>query len=72
MSMSKVETAIVYTYLSEVLPFDTTLDDIINMTINEDERIQVNSRFEDWPNTFLASHILELIGTVNQATLRST
>lgn len=67
MNMSKIENAIVYTYLSEVLPFETSLDDIINMLYNDDERIQVNFPFEDWDYKFLAEHILSLIGSINKA-----
>ena len=66
MHMTAIESAIVYTYLSEVLPFTTTLEDVINMLHNDDERIQVNSSFEDLDYKFLADHILSLIGSINK------
>ena len=69
MHMTAIESAIVYTYLSEVLPFTTTLEDVINMLHNDDERIQVNSSFEDWDYKFLADHILSLIGSINNVVM---
>jgi hypothetical protein len=66
MSMSPIEFEIVYTYLSEVLPRDTSLEDIINMLHNDDDRIQVVFPFEDWNYKFLADHILSLVGSINK------